>query len=54
MKNIEEIINKLKREKYIDFPFGIDEYDKLVQELDTEKELLNQEIIDRIKIKIQN
>ena len=45
---LEEIINKLKKEKYIDFPFGIEEYDKLVQELDTEKELTKQEMIDRI------
>ena len=45
---LEEIINKLKKEKYIDFPFGIEEYDKLVQELDTEKELIKQEMIDRM------
>ena len=48
MKNIEEIINKLKKEKYVDFLFGIEEYDKLVQELDTEKELIKQEMIDRM------
>ena len=44
---LEEIINKAKQEKYIDFLFGIDEYDKIIEELDTEKELLNQEMVDR-------
>lgn len=45
---LEEIINKAKQEKYVDFLFGIEEYDKLIEELDTEKELIRQEMIDRI------
>ena len=37
-----------KQENYIDYPFGIDDYDEVIKLLDVE-ELLNQEIIDRIK-----